>query len=571
MKALFRLWPYVRPFKANLVVVVITGAVLSATTGSLAFLVKHMFDALENKNADIVYTLPFIIIAVFLVHGLARYFHTFLLKYSMDQIIARLRQDLQAKFLKLNLTYHYNYRTGGAGLLSQTLNDVNIIIQGLVIMTDLIREPLTVVVLIGTMFYLDWQLALFSILFLPLLLGVLRLVTKGLKKHSGKQLEQLEDLSGSFKETLDGIRVIQSFGLEKRMKEQLKDITDRYVRTRKSIYRREESSGPLSELVGAVIFSGIALYAGHNIIQGTSGIGDFLGFLTATYSLQPSIKKLQSGYVRLQQCVVATDRILDTLSNSNEVVEAAEPLEFPKDWQCIEFQNVTFKYKDNIILDRLNLRIQRGETIALVGESGSGKSTIINLLMRFFEPNEGKILIGDTPIEQFALKDLRKEIAMVSQDVFLFNESVRENIRYGDIEANKDVESSAKSANAHDFIMRLNSGYDTKVGEKGSLLSGGEKQRISIARAFYKDAPILILDEATSALDSVSEMEVQKGLDKLMQGRTAIVIAHRLSTIMNADQILVLQNGQIVEQGRHDQLLSKNGEYSKYFRLQSNL
>ena len=271
----------------------------------------------------------------------------------------------------------------------------------------------------------------------------------------------------------------------------------------------------------------------------------------------------------MQQTSVAIDRIYSTLDDPNEVPIAAGAKPFPKDWQTIEFKDVSFQYGDKAVLKNLNIQIRRGQVMALVGESGSGKSTIINLLMRFFDATSGQITIGGTPIEDIDLNDLRQNIAMVSQDVFLFNDSVAYNIRTGDMTQSKEVAAVSRSANAHNFIERLDDKYETRVGDRGNLFSGGEKQRISIARAFYKDAPLLILDEATSALDSISEIEVQKGLDLLMKGRTAIVIAHRLSTITNADIILVLKDGKIVEQGSHKDLLLLAGEYKKYFLLQS--
>jgi ATP-binding cassette subfamily B protein/subfamily B ATP-binding cassette protein MsbA len=281
------------------------------------------------------------------------------------------------------------------------------------------------------------------------------------------------------------------------------------------------------------------------------------------------IKKIQNAHVRLQQTVVVTERIFQLLESTMQVPQSANPLPFPKDWEQIRFKNVSFAYGAEPVLQNIDVTIHRGEIVALVGESGSGKSTIVNMLERFFDPTEGEILIDGVPLNQFDLKDLRRHIALVTQDVFLFRDSIERNIQAGDFSKDTTgVAPAAQHANAHNFIERTPLAYQSSVGDRGNFLSGGEKQRVSIARAIFKDTPILILDEATSALDSVSELEVQKGLNHLMQGRTTFVIAHRLSTVYNATRILVLKKGRIVEQGTHDVLLQRKGEYFNFFQLQ---
>ncbi len=552
-------------------VIVISGCVLGATTSSMVYLTKYLFEAFETKNEKLIYLIPAIMCVSYLVRGISRYIYAFLLKFTLDQVLSQIRIDLQRKFLRLNLTYHFNFKTGGAGLLSQTLNDVSIVGNGFMILADAVREPVTIAFVLASMLWIDWKLTLATYILLPLVLYVLRVIVKGLKKHSGIQLDRLAIISSSLKETLDGIRIIQSFNLESQMRSKMQNATQMYLKTRKSILRREEASAPILEMIAAITFAGISIYIGTRIMNSQMNTSDFIAFVTALFAMQPSVKKLQEGIVRSQQCVTAMDRVVATLADESEVKDPVNPKSFPHDWQQIEFRNVSFRYKDSTILKNLNFTIQRGEQIAMVGESGSGKSTIINLLMRFFEPNEGQILIGGTPIQDVSLSELRHNLSFVSQDVFLFNDSIAYNIKSGDFDKNLDPLPFSVSANAHSFIERLPSKYETIVGERGNLLSGGEKQRISIARAFYKDAPLLILDEATSALDSVSEGEVQKGLDRLMSGRTSIVIAHRLSTIVNADRILVLKNGEIVEEGTHKQLLERSGEYHRFYELQARM
>ncbi|MNS90920.1 putative multidrug export ATP-binding/permease protein [compost metagenome] len=281
------------------------------------------------------------------------------------------------------------------------------------------------------------------------------------------------------------------------------------------------------------------------------------------------IKKFQEAYVRLQEVVVAARRVYSIIEAPHEVPESTLNKAFPKDWKKITYKNVTFSYGNEMILKGINLEINRGEVVALVGASGSGKSTIVNLLERFFDASSGEILIDDVNILDINLKELRRNVALVTQDVFLFSDSIEKNIWAGDFERSKtDIPAMAKLANAHEFIMKMPKGYDSRVGDRGNMLSGGEKQRVSIARAMFKDAPLLILDEATSALDTASEIEVQKGLDHLMEGRTALVIAHRLSTIQKADKIVVLKNGQIEEIGNHSTLIQKQGEYYRFHSLQ---
>jgi ATP-binding cassette subfamily B protein/subfamily B ATP-binding cassette protein MsbA len=352
------------------------------------------------------------------------------------------------------------------------------------------------------------------------------------------------------------------------------DVTlDKYLDHRSKIIAREEIAGPVSEFVGALIFAGISIYIADQIIGGQASIGTFLSFIAAVGQFSPPVKKLQDAYIRLQPTVAATQRLFAILEDESEVPQSKSLAPFPEKFSDIRFENVSFAYKKGSkasTLSNINLTVRRGEIVALVGESGSGKSTLVNLLERFFDPTVGRISVGGIPIDEIDLKELRRNIALVTQDVFLFNESIERNIRAGDLgRAGGSVEECARSANALEFIQNTESGFQTSAGDRGARLSGGERQRISIARALYKDAPILILDEATSALDSASEVEVQKGLDRLMRDRTVFVIAHRLSTVVNADRILVLKDGKIVEQGRHDELLDRRGPYYNFYQLQA--
>ena len=328
-------------------------------------------------------------------------------------------------------------------------------------------------------------------------------------------------------------------------------------------------AGPVTEFIATILILGIIVYMGFEAAADRVTLGDFVAYATALLQINGPIKKIQESYVRVQETVVAAQRAFSILEDPNEVPQSDSLKPFPKDWKTITYQNVSFSYGKDQILKSVNLIIQRGEMIAFVGASGSGKSTIVNLLERFFDPTQGEILVDQTPIREINLKDLRANVALVTQDVFLFSDTIERNIWAGDFSKPREgVIAAAKSANAHNFIMRTPLGYENRVGDRGNLLSGGEKQRVSIARAIFKDSPILILDEATSALDSQSEVEVQKGLDELMQGKTAFVIAHRLSTISRAHKIVVMKAGEIVEIGTHQSLLQTTGEYHSLHQLQ---
>ncbi|MEM7646626.1 MAG: ABC transporter ATP-binding protein, partial [Pseudomonadota bacterium] len=394
-------------------------------------------------------------------------------------------------------------------------------------------------------------------------------VSKSLKSYGHESQESLEVVTKNLKEGLDGVRVIQAFNLQDRLKKKFRDQVHHYLSKRKQIISKEELGGPVNEWLASILACGICLFQGVMIWRGESSIGDFIAFLIAAGMLQKPIKKTQEAVIRIQQNIVAVERLNEILSSDTDVKEPTSPRAFPNQWDQIHFDDVSFSYDNKLILKNIDLKIKKGEVIALVGESGSGKSTLAGLLQRFFDPKSGDIKIGSLPVDQISTQDLRAQIGYVTQDVFLFDDSIENNIWFGNTQRDiKDVPAAAQMANATDFILEKSGGFKATVGERGGQLSGGEKQRVSIARAVFKDPPILILDEATSALDSASEREVQKGIEKLLKGRTALVIAHRLSTIKNCDRILVMKEGEIVEEGSHQQLIDRDAEYARFYNLQ---
>lgn len=565
-----RVWEELKPHKSKLIIVAIGGILMAASDTASANLIKYIFDGLQKGDVEVIKKTFAFIIALSLVKGISRYVHLFEMNYISELVVQSFRQKLQNKFMSLNLTFHNTFTTGSGGLISRVMNDIMVTFHGLRLFADFFREPFLAVGLIGTLIYLNWKLTLSIIIILPLITLFLRQMSFSIKKHGLKGQEDLEKITGIIKESLDGVRVIQSFNLEDEMSRKFKDQSHEFLQSRKKLHRLIEVSGPITEFVMTLLIFTIILYMAFDISSGKSTLGDAMAYFAALLMMQSPVKKLQESYVRIQETLVSVRRALSILDEKSEVPQLMAKDLFPREWKHIQYKNVSFQYGDHVVLKNINLTIQRGEQIAFVGASGSGKSTLVNLLERFFDPTEGEILIDAIPIDHIQLKDLRKNIALVTQDVFLFSDTIEKNIWAGDFSKQKNmVPVAAQAANAEKFILRTPDGYQNKVGDRGNLLSGGEKQRVSIARALFKDAPILILDEATSALDSKSEDEVQKGLDTLMEGRTALVIAHRLSTVSRAHRICVMRNGEIVEMGTHQELLDKRGEYYNLYKLQN--
>ncbi len=559
------------PHKKRLSIVAFAGVAMAAADTAYANLIKYVFDGLQQGNVELIKTTFAWIVALAAIKGVFRYVHLFNMNFAAELVAQGLREKLQSKFMRLNLAFHNNFASGSGGLISRILYDIVVIFHGLRMYADFFREPVLFVGLLGTLFYLNWRLTLAMLLVLPLVLWFLRQLSRSIKKYSLRGQEDLEKITSTIKESLDGVRIIQSFNLEKEMSNRFKRESQAFLDARKRIHSLIEFSSPVTEFVMTLVIVGIVLYMAFEASAGRATLGDMMAYAVCLLMLSAPVKKLQESYVRVQETTVAAQRAFALLDERSEVPEVSNPRPFPHDWKEIRFQNVSFRYGTEYVLRRVTFNVRRGEMVAFVGASGCGKSTLMNLLERFFDPSEGDIFIDNVPIRQMDLKDLRSHVALVSQDVFLFGDSIERNIWAGDFEKpNSGIAAAAKRANADQFIEKTSDGYASRVGEKGNLLSGGEKQRISMARAFFKDAPILILDEATSALDSASEIEVQKGIDQLMEGRTALVVAHRLSTIARADRIYVMKSGQIVEAGSHDELLRSKGEYYKLQQLQNN-
>lgn len=561
-----------KPYKKRVVVIALTGAIYAACNALMMYNIKNLESSFSSGNTEAIRNVTLVIIGLAFGLAISRYFHIFLMNVTAEQVVNTFRSKLQKKFLSMDLKFHGEYASGSGGLMSRIMNDISVIQHGLRLVADIFREPLSATFFIITLFVLNAKLTLMIILVAPPILFILKRITRSLKKYVRHGQENLEKITATVKESLDGVRTIQSFNLESVLEKKLQDETDVYFGMRKKVHARMEMASPITEFVAACVILSIFYYFSSAIAKGESTIGEVMAYIGCVLALNPSIKKFQESFVKTQETVVASQRIHQIIDQPSDLLQPQNPTPFPKSWKKIEFKNVSFSYGQHQVLENFNLEIAKGEKIALVGESGSGKSTIANLIERFYDPTKGEILIDGVNLKSFSTAELRKNIGLVSQDVFLLRDTVENNIWAGDFSKDKSlVQTMAQKAHAHDFIKRLNNQYQSQVGDRGGLLSGGEKQRIAIARAFLKDAPILILDEATSALDSHSEVEVQKGLNTLMEGRTVIVIAHRLSTVQNCDRIVVLKSGRIAEVGNHDSLLQKQGEYFRFYTLQNHL
>jgi ATP-binding cassette subfamily B protein/subfamily B ATP-binding cassette protein MsbA len=561
-----KLWPELRAYKWRFIGLALMGIVVGLVKSLIAPLMSKFTEALQIGDRRVVILVPLLLAMAWILASVGRYFHTYITKVTADQIAASLRNRLMAKTLRLNLSYFQGTETGYGGLISRMINDVTEIQVGNYRLADLTREPFAAAFALGYLIYIDWTLTFFILLAVPVITTIMRNIARSLRKYAHHNQEAMEAVTKTLKESLDGLRIIQSFNLQDYIRQRFGGQLERHLDTRRKITSREEASGPINESLLAIFLTGLLIYIGFKILDGKLSMESFVGFMFAMGLLQDAVKKIQEGYVKLQQAGVALDRLHAVFDHVDVMNEPSTPRPFPSGFQEIEYRDVSFSFKDRKVLDGVSFKVRRGQMIALVGASGSGKSTAVNLLERFFDPDSGRILIDGVDIRDFSLRDLRAHVALVSQDVFLFGDSIETNILAGDFtKTTADIERAADLANADGFIGKTPRGYKSAVGDLGTMLSGGEKQRISIARAILKDAPILILDEATSALDTDNEREVQAGLNHLMSGRTTIVIAHRLSTIQQADTILVFRAGRIVERGSHAELLRAGGEY---YRLQ---
>lgn len=528
----------------------------------------HQVIASDGKLTALAYIC--VAVVVFTVFkNLFLYISLYILNPLRNAVLRRLRDDMFTKMLSLPIGFFTEERKGD--LISKMTNDINEVELSIMSVLEVfIREPLTIIVYLGMMVYINYQLTIFLFLFLPVAGFVIGRISKSLRKSSNLAQEQLGGMLGVIDETLVGMRVVKAFGAERHQHLRFMKLNNTLFRTRNTIAARRELASPMSETMGIIVVSIILWFGGRIVFAGTGFDGaSFLTYIAYFTMIINPFKNLSSAFYNVQKGTAALDRIEKLLHTENTITERPDAKPIAGFEDSLEFRNVTFAYGDKQILNGLNLTIKKGKMVALVGASGAGKSTVADLIPRFHDVSGGEILIDGVNVKDCKLDDLRRLMGVVGQDPILFNDTIYNNIILGTGGANQErVEDAARIAHAHNFIMQKPEGYQTVAGDRGARLSGGERQRITIARAVLKNPPILILDEATSSLDTESERIVQDAINKLMENRTCIVIAHRLSTVQHADEIIVMEKGRVVERGTHATLIAKDGMYKRLVELQ---
>ena len=559
----------VKENKLRLFLAMVCMLVIAISTSATAFLVKPVLDDIFfNKDTRMLIIIPIVVILIYFLRGLGSYGQEYLMNYVGEGIIRNLRNDLYGRIQDLPLAFFHKEKTGV--LMSRITNDVNII-KAMVstAVTGSLKDSFTIVGLTLVIFYRDWKMALFAFLVLPLAFFPLVEFGRRVRRVSTGCQESMADLSSFLHETFAGNKIVKAFGMESYEKKRFFEKTLHLFKIEMKAVVARSLSSPIMEFLAGLGIAFIIWYGGSKVISGTSTAGTFFSFMAAVLMLYDPVKKLSGLNNAVQQGLAAADRVFDIIEMETDIKEKKNPVEIKRGPHRVFFENVFFKYEDVMVLEDINLDVKAGEVLALVGMSGGGKTSLVNLIPRFYDVTHGGIRIDGVNICNASISSLRDQMAIVTQEPILFNESVRNNIAYGKMSAtDEEIIKAAKAAYAYDFIQRFPDKFDTNIGELGGRLSGGEKQRICIARALLKDAPILILDEATSSLDAEAEMLVQKALENLMKGRTTFVVAHRLSTIDYADRIAVIVNGRIVEEGKREELIARKGEFFKLYQMQ---
>ncbi|MDP3556646.1 MAG: ABC transporter ATP-binding protein [Bacteroidota bacterium] len=526
----------------------------------------------QGGKAKALVVICVIVFSMTFFKNIFRYFAMYFIAPIRNGVVRDLRNKIYKKAMNLPLSYYSEEKKGD--LMSRMTSDVQEIEWSIMQTLEMIfREPLTIIISFSLMLLISAKLTLYIIILLPIAALFIVILGKSLKNASRKSKETLGGLISVIEETLGSLKVIKAFSAMNPMQKKFEEINQRYYKQSVKVYRKTDLSSPLTEIIVTGILMFILFIGGSMVFNGELTGPLFMGYFILASQLIPPIKQLSTAYSNIQKGVASEERIDKILLADNLIVDKADAKELHEFSKEIEYKNLSFAYHkgdEGYVLKDINLKIAKGKTIALVGQSGSGKTTMADMLPRFYESDKGELLIDGVNIKNLQTESVRKQIGVVTQESVLFNDTVKNNIIFGmqNISANEVIE-AAKIANAHEFIMQLPNGYDTIIGDRGGKLSGGQRQRLSIARAILKNPAILILDEATSALDTESEKLVQEALTNLMKNRTSLVIAHRLSTIANADEIIVMSKGEIIERGNHEQLLALNGTYKKLCDMQS--
>lgn len=561
---------YLSHYRLTITLACLCMVLAALATAANAYLLQPALDEIfVGKNREMLVYIPLAVILVALIGGLATYGHVNLMRHVGQSIIARMQMQLFEHLLRADIGMFHDQSSGK--LISRFTNDIQLMRTGVSsALTGMVKELLAMVFLIGVMFYQSWELSLFAFIFFPLSVFPILRLGKRMRKITDGTQQKISDFAGQLDETFSSVRMVKAYCREDyeiaRAEKSVQGLYQMYMKAS----RVQSAAGPMIELAGSVAIAAIIAYGGMEAMEGRLTGGEFVSFIAAMIMAYRPLRTIAGLNTQIQEGMSAARRLFAALDAAPRVREAEPAATLQLSGAEICFEGVSFHYDMEVpALQNINLEVPAGKMVALVGPSGAGKSTIINLLLRFYDVSTGRITIDGQDIAGVSFASLRSAMGLVSQEITLFDDSVFENIAYGRTGATREeVEAAARAADAHDFILQLPQGYDTRIGPSGMKLSGGQRQRISIARAMLKNAPILLLDEATSSLDSASERSVQKALSDLMQHRTTLVIAHRLSTIRHADRIYVLNQGTIMEEGTHETLLAKGGLYSQLYETQ---
>ncbi len=562
MKIYGRLLKYIKPYWKRLVIAMICMSGVGIMTAASAMVVKQVLDDVFIKKDEFMLKLiPAAVIIIFIAKGVLYYLQAYLMSYIGQSTVRTIRDELYNQIQRQSLAFFSRNSTGS--LMSRITYDVNLVSTAVSdAFSSLLRDSFSIVALVCVVFYRDWKLASIAILVYPIAFYPIVKLGRKLKKVGTKSQETMGYINAFLHETIAGARIVKAFGMENYETARFAEANRKFFKLIVKSYRIKHLNRPAMEILSAGGIATIIWYGGMKVMKGTLTTGEFFSFMTALFMLYKPVKQLSNVNSIIQEGIAAAERIFSILDAEPEIRDKPGAVEIDTLRKGIEFRDVFFSYGDEYVLKGVNLKEKKGERVAIVGGSGRANSTLVNLIPRFYDVTSGYILIDGMDIRDVKVESLRSLIGIVTQETILFNDTVRNNIVYGHQERSEaEIVEAAKAALAHDFITELPMGYDTVIGEQGLRLSGGQRQRIAIARAILKNAPILILDEATSALDTESEKLVQAALNNLMKDRTTFVVAHRLSTVQDADRIVVLSKGEIVEEGNHEELFALNGQY----------
>ncbi|MCW8858535.1 MAG: lipid A export permease/ATP-binding protein MsbA [Deltaproteobacteria bacterium] len=564
-----RIVKYAAPYKWIIALSMIASLGVSGSDAFIAYLVKPFVDELiVAGNLSLAKLIPFMVVGLATIKGLSRYVQSYNIRTAGQLAIQDIRNEVFGHTIKLSMRFFTNSSSGS--LMSRILNDVNVMQAALAdVLVTLLRETLTILALTGYAFYADWKMALMAFVAIPAAVWPAAAMGKKIKKFSRRSQDVMGNVTSVLEQSFSGIKVIKAFATEDQEQQKFAQENLGFFTLIRKTFRYSAATAPVMEIMTSLGVAAVLWYGLNRVAAEAITKGELFSILAAILLMYSPLKRLTTVNNTIQKAIGAAERVFEVLDNQAEIVDAPDAVDLPRSQGYVTFENVRFAYDDELILRNFSVQAKPGEVVALVGSSGAGKSTLIGLLNRFYDPQQGKILIDGHDIRGLTQKSLHASLALVDQETFLFNDTIANNIRYGKPDADFSlVKAAATQAYADEFIQQLPEGYETQIGDRGVRLSGGQRQRLCIARAILRDAPILMLDEATSALDTESEAMVQQALGNLMQNRTTFVIAHRLSTIMHADQILVLDKGEIVETGKHQELLERSGLYSRLYDAQ---